>query len=121
MSKLTEPMLLWAYRQWCAGYTLGEISDALGVTMSAVAKAIQRRGWKKVHPKLEYGITSNSAHLRSLTEPELANELLTLRSFRPYCKNLPSCIRLGDAVPRHRCAECLTKWLRSPREDVQHG
>lgn len=108
---LTEEVLLWAYRQWCWGYTVGEIAEALGVTDSAISKAFTRRGWERKRRKLEYPAKSRSAYFRSLPDSELAHELLTFHNFRPYCKNLPSCVRLGDAVPRHRCVDCVVQWL----------
>lgn len=52
---LTQTQIEWAYKQWCLGYTLKQIADALEVSSRTISREFEKLGRPRVRPKLVYG------------------------------------------------------------------
>lgn len=49
---LTEEEIMWAYEQWCHGYSKPEIALALHVSLSTLKRIFTQRNLKKIKPPL---------------------------------------------------------------------
>ncbi len=68
-----------------------------------------------------HNLQSNADRIRSMTDEELAANLLRMLDGDVYCTNRPECgamLDTDDGIPDEWCAQCLLNWLRKPVEEA---
>lgn len=74
-------------------------------------------------PKDSRNIVTNADRIRSMTDGELAQILVSepIAETIPFCQNKPECERLletANGTPESMCVECALDWLQQPVEVV---